>query len=146
MSLTDKLSLDWNDNHNFHVEQKQDIEKCINEWAWALPYWVRRIHLMYHQDASPLMVQIEYRYRQLVIKIGDDFFTSTKQNQSEWMLHEICHAHTTRQLDVARRMAKAVMSDETYKLYDTEVEDSIEHATESLAEIFWKMKDFARKS
>jgi len=139
MSLTDKLSLDWDENHNYLPEQREIVEKCILEWEWMLPYWIRRIHLVYSTNADPLSVEISYKYRQLIINIGDSFFTSSKQFQSEYILHEMCHGHTTRQLDVARRMAKEVMLDDVYKLYESEIIDSIEHATESLAEIFWKI-------
>jgi len=139
MALTEKLSIEWGVNDSYLPEQREIIEKLIREWQWMLPYWVRRIFLLHSINADPLTVEISYKYRQLIINVGNGFFTSSKQCQSEFVLHELCHAHTTRQLDVARRMAKAVMSEEAYKLYDTEIEDSIEHATESLAEIFWKI-------
>jgi len=139
MSLTDKLSLDWSVNHTYPLEHREIIEQYIREWQWMLPYWVRRIHLMHSETAAPLTVQIEYRYRQLVIHIGDDFFTCSKKCQSEYILHELCHAHTTNHINVARRIAKCGMSEESYKIYDNEIDHDMEHATESLAEIFWKM-------
>jgi hypothetical protein len=136
-------------NPTIQPANKEEIEKCLNQWLWLLPAWVQTLNVtLYDSDDKEQLATVitNYDYRTVQLDIYTCWLQRGERERSRGLLHELIHTNTAIIADFARNhIALLCGPDEAPKFHEAmqlELAQRVEASTQDLAHAIWeKMKN-----
>lgn len=124
--------------YDFRSKKNENlVKKLIKSFERIFPYWAKDISCIQRpSDGNAIAtVCLEPEYRRIVINIMPEFFLHDKEECSDFLLHEVCHAINGTYATWVKYTVLEFIKDkypDAYEILDTEHTNKFESITEEL--------------
>lgn len=125
-------------NKNIELQNKAQIEKYLNHFSFLIPKWLQNLKIEVEPSDNPNLLAstcASEQYREASLTIRPLWFTMNEDEQSETIVHELCHLHTNPlydfSLNAIRKYADGKDENQMQIVFD-EMEAYLERQTQDL--------------